>query len=155
MVMFIILSSHMAAQEIQPFTWLTGTWEMPGKQGGFRLEEWNQLDSQTLSGRGLKVVGTDTMVLETIRILAEGDAIWYIPTVPDQNNAEAIPFKLVRSGNYEFVFENPTHDFPQRIVYRFLPVIREHHLVASANDIIEVDVVSLEGEGIHFRFTRK
>lgn len=29
-----------------------------------------------------------------------------------------VAFKLVRNGPREAVFENPEHDFPQRIIYR-------------------------------------
>jgi len=33
-------------------------------------------------------------------------------------NAKPTVFKLVKSSESEVVFENPEHDFPQRIIYR-------------------------------------
>ena len=151
--MLICTSSF--AQDILPFKWLIGTWEMPRTQGGFRLESWLLKDSNTLLGKGLKVIGTDTTVLETIEIRADGENVWYIPTVPDQNNAEAVPFKLVLVNKNQFVFENQQHDFPQRIVYTFVPVSKETTDVVTVGDVIVVDVVALNDEGIHLRFTRK
>ena len=91
----------------------------PGPKVDIRLETWVQKDSNSLTGKGIKVVDTDTTLLESIEIKVDQGHTWYIPTVPDQNNATAIPFKLVSAGDHHFVFENPQHDFPQRIIYSF------------------------------------
>jgi uncharacterized protein DUF6265 len=143
------------SQSIEPFIWLEGTWEMPRPKGGFRLETWKQKDDVTLSGKGLKVINTDTSLLESIEIKIDQGESWYIPTVPDQNNATAIPFKLISSTVHQFVFENPQHDFPQRITYVFKPVMEGSTLISSRGDTLDVDVTSLEGDGIHYQFTRK
>lgn len=128
---------------------------MPRPKGGFRLETWKQKDDVTLSGKGLKVINTDTSLLESIEIKIDQGESWYIPTVPDQNNATAIPFKLISSTVHQFVFENPQHDFPQRITYVFKPVMEGSTLISSRGDTLDVDVTSLEGDGIHYQFTRK
>jgi hypothetical protein len=41
--------------------------------------------------------------------------LFYLPKVAE--NPYPVPFKLVSSENNRLVFENPGHDFPQRIIY--------------------------------------
>ncbi len=41
-----------------------------------------------------------------------------VDEAPRIGNREPVPFKLLRISETEVVFENPTHDFPQRIIYR-------------------------------------
>jgi hypothetical protein len=154
-VFFSILLQVGFSQSIDPFLWLEGTWEMPRPKGGFRLETWKQNDSNSLIGKGIKVVNVDTTLLESIEIKADNIETWYIPIVPDQNNATSILFKLVSSTDHQFVFENPQHDFPQRITYIFKPVMQRSILVSMPGDTLDVDVTSFEGDGIHYQFTRK
>ena len=154
-ILFSACLQYGITQSIDPFAWLEGTWEMPRPKGGFRLETWVQKDSTTLTGKGIKVVGKDTTLLESIEIKVDEGEIWYVPTVQDQNNATAIPFKLVSSTGHHYVFENPQHDFPQRITYVFKPGMNENQLKSSIGDTLDVGVTSLEGDGIHYQFARK
>src|SRR6185503_13529181 len=117
-VFCIILFSSFRANwkpKITPFLWLNGTWEMHRPVGGSRLEIWSQKNDESITGRGLRIEGPDTTLLEQIVLTYRDDYFWYIPTVPDQNNAMPIEFKLSKSENGNFTFENPEHDFPQRI----------------------------------------
>lgn len=50
-----------------------------------------------------------------IRQQADGD-IFYVAIPSGQKETS---FKLTKSDGKEVVFENPEHDFPQRIIYRF------------------------------------
>ena len=144
-----------ADPELKSWKWLIGTWEMPRPQGGYRIETWAMDSKNGFTGQDLKIVGSDTTLMENIKLLKDREGIWYIPTVPDQNQGQDIKFKLMQSNPYQFVFENPKHDFPQRITYHLKPIIRDIPLTSSKGDTIDVDVTSLQGEGIHFRFFRK
>ena len=73
-----------------------------------------------MHGKGFMMRGVDSMVNERIVLKKEGDSVMYIPTVAGQNNALPVPFKLKSSNDSVFIFENPAHDFPQRIIYRFV-----------------------------------
>ena len=136
------------------FSWLTGTWEMD-KGKTKRLEIWAKKDDATLHGSGLKLSGKDTILLERIELISRENQIFYIPTVPDQNNSLPVPFKLVQSENNSFVFENPEHDFPQRISYHFKPLTYTKPCVPMEGDTLLVRVESLNGNGISFDFYRK
>jgi hypothetical protein len=127
---------------------------MKYKNGSSRLEIWKMKTDTNLSGTGFKINGPDTILLESIELVFKDSTYWYIPTVPDQNDALPVHFKLSGSGEYHATFENETHDFPQRIVYTFKP-LRFDPYRASAGDSLFVRVESLKGEGIDFMFLRR
>lgn len=134
---------------------MQGTWEMSKPNGSYRLETWAAKDRTTMSGKGLKLVGKDTTLLESIQLYADHKDVWYVPTVTNQNDGAPVVFKMVSSTSHQFVFENPQHDFPQRIVYHFKPIEWSKEKIASPGDTLDVAVTSLDNQGIHFRFTRK
>lgn len=99
--------------------WLSGRWEgvAPGVKFG---ESWETLNDSVLSGKGFFVVGADTVSSETLRLVAEGENLFYEPTVKNQNDGKAVRFKLTSQTENSLVFENPAHDFPQKISYLLL-----------------------------------
>jgi len=48
------------------------------------------------------------------------DGIFYISIVEDQNKKRPISFKFTSELKNTFIFKNPDHDFPKRIVYEFI-----------------------------------
>lgn len=54
---------------------------------------------------------------EFMRIETRGEDVYYIARIGDSKQTPT-PFKLIRLEGQEAVFENPEHDFPQRIIYR-------------------------------------
>lgn len=152
-----LLSANWTATDktLTPFFWLTGTWETVRPNGSVRLETWEKKSDKLLLGQGLKVASGDTTILEYLRLEEQDQSIIYTPIVPDQNNGKGVAFALTRQEGMRFIFENPAHDFPQRITYAFKPINRIAGLEQSKGDTIDIDVTSLNGEGIHFRFFRK
>lgn len=155
LIMFLVIQIGGCAPGIHSFDWLNGTWEMPKPNGSVQVETWEEKDRTMMTGKGLKVVGKDTTILESIQLYADRKDIWYVPTVTDQNDGAPVAFKLVSSTSHQFVFENPVHDFPQRIVYHLKPIVWKKEINTSPGDTLDVAVTSMDGEGIHFRFTRK
>ena len=154
-VLYLMLISPVRCQEFNAFQWLAGTWEMPKPNGSFRLEVWESNGPNALSGKGMKVIAGDTTYLESIRLYLDEKDVWYTPTVTDQNGGQPVPFKLVSVVDHQYIFENPAHDFPQRIIYEFKPLHQEKPFVSSPGDTLEVSVTSMDVEGIDFRLTRK
>ena len=64
------------------------------------------------------IVNHDTIFSEKISLENRAGGLFYIPTVNNQNNGQAVSFKLISNTNGEYVFENKEHDFPQRIIYK-------------------------------------
>jgi len=57
-----------------------------------------------------------TMEFEFMQIRQEpGGGILFIAKPSGQPEAT---FKLIKGGDREVIFENPQHDFPQRVIYR-------------------------------------
>ncbi|NJO24997.1 MAG: hypothetical protein HC867_03165 [Bacteroidia bacterium] len=80
-------------------------------------EEWKTSGNDIMKSRSYRVNNNDTVMMETAELLKKGEDIFYIPTVPNQNQGKPVEFKLTSAQNNEYIFENPEHDFPQRIIY--------------------------------------
>ncbi len=72
-----------------------------------------------LQGGSYKIKGNDAIFLERVSLQYSKDGVFYIPIV-EENNMEPVSFKLTSNNNNSFVFENPHHDFPKRIVYEIV-----------------------------------
>ncbi len=156
-ILFVLLTFVFVkgSDPVETFTWLSGTWEMKKQNWGSRIESWTIQDENSIGGKGLRVKDQDTTLLESIELTFRDDHFWYIPTVSDQNNAQPVPFKLVKSRGFHFIFENPEHDFPQRIVYHMKPMRIAPEYIASTGDTLYVRAEKLDGEGIDYTFFRQ
>jgi uncharacterized protein DUF6265 len=97
--------------------WLIGSWENKLETG--RLSEtWTKTNDTVYSGASYFIKEKDTLSNEQIMLTQKQGELFYIPTVQGQNNNEPVIFKLTSSTAKQMVFENPLHDFPQKITYR-------------------------------------
>lgn len=112
--------------------WLPGKWENQTQRGKM-IEEWSKVNDSTYSGKSYMITTTDSISLESIALKKEGNNIFYIPTVKGQNNDQPVKFKLTSSSANQLVFENPAHDFPQKITYT---LESENSLTAEISGII-------------------
>ncbi len=103
-------------KDIRKATWLIGTWENK-KQRGSIYETWVKISDTELSGKSYILKNKDTIIFETVRLVKEQDNLFYIPTVNNQNNHLPVRFVLTTISDTVLIFENPQHDFPQRISY--------------------------------------
>jgi len=103
--------------DIRKALWLIGEWQHQTARG-ILYERWKQTSNTSLAGKSYYLNNKDTTVLETITIKQDKQNLWYIPTVTGQNNGKAVSFKLTEITIDKMVFENPEHDFPQKITYR-------------------------------------
>ncbi|MFO7670115.1 MAG: hypothetical protein R6W31_10690 [Bacteroidales bacterium] len=65
------------------------------------------------------LTGEVVTIIEYLDITRNDDEIVYTATVPEQNQGNGIHFIQTRSDG-TFTFENPDHDFPQKIDYQML-----------------------------------
>jgi Domain of unknown function (DUF6265) len=97
---------------------LEGNWTMQTRRGPL-FESWMIVNDSCLRGKTYRLMNnTDTILLEEVQIVQKGTAIFYIPIVEGQNNGEPVLFKFVKIENGTFTFDNPEHDFPQRVIYQ-------------------------------------
>jgi hypothetical protein len=112
--------------------WLIGKWENQTSRGKM-IEDWSFINDSTLGANSYMITATDSTSLESVRLVKEDQAIYYIPTVKGQNNDLPVKFKLTSVSASEMVFENPDHDFPQKITYT---LISENSLLAEISGIV-------------------
>ena len=99
------------------FEWLSGHW--CGESGGELMEEmWLPPEGSVALGVGRTVRNGITTSHEFLRIETR-DGVTSLTAI--HNGQAPTPFKLTASGSDWARFENPQHDFPQRIEYRRTP----------------------------------
>jgi hypothetical protein len=119
---------------------LEGSWV--AKMGNEEvMESWKQESDTLFRGAGFEIAGSDTTLFETISLVKRSSDVFYIVSVPGQNDELPVSFRLTGSQEHEFTFENPDHDFPDKIVYRF---IDDDHLQAIVSGIVRNEPRSLE-----------
>jgi hypothetical protein len=116
-VLFLLAasSSPAGAASIADLDWLAGCWISVGGEAGSG-EQWMAPAGGTLLGVGRTVKNGRTVAHEFMQIREiEPGKIAFIARPSGQ--AEAT-FPLTKAAEREVVFENPQHDFPQRVIYR-------------------------------------
>lgn len=102
--------------KIKTAEWLIGNWETKTPDGTL-TESWQKVDDSTFSATSYFIKGKDTLHNERIILSQKGENLTYSATVNGQNNDKAIDFPSTSETETKLVFENPQHDFPQKITY--------------------------------------
>ena len=97
--------------------WLLGKWENQSAEGNLS-ESWKKLNDSTFQGNSYFIKNKDTLHFETILLQQKGEDLTYSAAVRGQNNDKAVAFKLTNATEKELFFENPKHDYPQKISYK-------------------------------------
>ena len=102
------------------FAFVLGSWEMHTPKGKI-IEQWTQNADQSLSGKSYRInTKGDSLLTESLQIRKIGNDTFYCSTVTGQNEGKETCFKLISTKGEIYIFEDKTHDFPQRIVYQNL-----------------------------------
>lgn len=96
--------------------WLIGNWENKSPDG-LLTENWQKVNDSTFSATSYFIKGKDTLHFEKIVLSQKGEKLTYSATVNGQNNDKAIDFPSTSETATKLVFENPQHDYPQKITY--------------------------------------
>ena len=117
--------------QIKTANWLLGKWSVKMADGDLS-ESWKQLNDSTFQAESFFIKGKDTLHFESIILQQKGENLFYNATVNGQNENKAVAFKLTKKTEKQLVFENPKHDYPQKITYT---LITKDSLVASISGI--------------------
>lgn len=104
------------APNLKDFEWLLGTWKRESAKS-VTLESWRKLSERTFEGEGVrrsKATG-DSVLVESLLLAEMRGEIFYLAKVAE--NRLPVAFRLTSLEGGRAVFENPEHDFPQRITY--------------------------------------
>jgi hypothetical protein len=100
-------------QSLQDAAWLTGCWELKSDTRRV-VERWQASGSEMTGNSRTWVNGVDREG-EMLRLLVDSDTLVYAAHPGGQAPTR---FRAKIASPNELVFENLTHDFPQRILYR-------------------------------------
>jgi Domain of unknown function (DUF6265) len=105
-------------QKFKALQLLEGKWASANNMIYF--ENWKILNDSILVGKAFSLQDQDTLFLESLQLVLDNNKILYQAKVGNQNKGRIIPFVLNKSSGKTFVFENPEHDYPQRIIYQIV-----------------------------------
>jgi hypothetical protein len=99
---------------MEGLAWLEGSWDRETRRG-VTTERWSRLDDGNYRGDAIVAPpdGPDRTI-ERLQLVLRADEVIYIAEPVGQTRTE---FTLTSWNETEFVFENPEHDFPTKIVY--------------------------------------
>jgi len=101
------------SSEIQKLAWMAGSWA--GEKDGVRIEEhWAAPRGATMIGMHRDLRGDRTVGFEFFRVVEDSLGLVYLSQPGGQ---PPTPFRMKSLEDRKVVFENPVHDFPQRILY--------------------------------------
>ena len=115
-LLFVTMSvtAQGAKAAIADLSWMAGSWT--GESRGIQMEEhWTAPKGNSMVGIHRDIGNGRTLLFEFLRIEQQGDQIVYL-SMPN-GRSPATPFPLKEVSGTRVVFENPAHDFPQRIIY--------------------------------------
>ena len=102
---------------IDDLAWLSGCWASANQEPG-STEQWMPPAGGTMIGANRSVRDGKTVAFEFMRIVEHEDGgLEFIASPSGQNTAS---FAMSSLADHEVVFENPDHDFPQRVIYRLV-----------------------------------
>ena len=108
-------SLPLSATEIAELAWLSGCWQSDANKRQV-TEHWMKPAGGTMLGINRTLSDGKTTAFEFMRIQQqENGEIYFIVQPSGQKEAR---FKLTTATEDEVIFENPKHDFPQRVIYR-------------------------------------
>lgn len=102
--------------QLEKANWLLGRWENNSPQGNLS-EIWKKENDSTLFGESYFVIKKDTVFAESVSLEERNGKVSYVVTVPDQNEEKPVAFELTSAEANSLIFENPKHDFPNKIIY--------------------------------------
>jgi hypothetical protein len=109
----VAASSPSEAPSVERLSWLAGTWS--GESGGMRMEEhWMEPRGGMMLGLHRDLLPGGKLFFEYLRIETTEQGIAYVAS---PRGGRSTRFPLLEMTERRVVFENPDHDFPQRIAY--------------------------------------
>lgn len=103
--------------DTRSFDWLTGCWRQD-RDNGYYEEVWLKPVADGSLGASREVRGGRTMSHEFMRLELRADGT--LAYIASPSGQDATEFKGIEHSPGKLVFENPQHDYPTRIEYRYV-----------------------------------
>jgi hypothetical protein len=110
-----VAADNASVARIADFSFMAGCWR--GGDAQTSMEEvWTRADGGTMMGTARVLAGGKTVFSEFVEVAEKPAGL--VMTVALGIGKPGVSFTRIPAGADEVVFENPKHDFPQRIRYR-------------------------------------
>jgi hypothetical protein len=108
--------AQVSGLSVHHLSWIAGCWRQ-SSSGGARIidEQWMEPRGGMMLGMSRTVRGDSVLEFEQLRIFARDGRLVYHAKPSGQEPAD---FEARSASDSLVTFENPAHDFPQRIIYR-------------------------------------
>lgn len=121
LVIALVCLHHGFAQRQPTFEYWEGAWIQAATEKRLATgERWIRNSPTNWSGASYQLKNNDTLWQEKVQLLVGNDRTQYIVTATNakgEPQGEPVTFTLTSFTPTKWVFENPTHDYPRRIVY--------------------------------------
>lgn len=117
LIFLLLIFGCSQKENMKQCEWILGNWMFTTDRGTF-YESWTKQDITHFKGSGCFVIKGDTVFKESLMLENKNGGIFYIPTIANQNGGKPVEFMMMAMGK-ELIFENQSHDFPKRIVYKY------------------------------------
>jgi Domain of unknown function (DUF6265) len=107
--------ARIAEARITDLSWLSGCWAAEGGEPG-SMEHWLPVAGGTLFGVSRTVRQGKTVAHEFLQIRPDAQGQLVLIALP--SGQQEATFALQAMTEHAVTFANPTHDFPQRVIYR-------------------------------------
>lgn len=123
--------------------WLLGHW-VADDGVSITSESWVKVSALTFEGIGQSKskATNERQHSESLRLIEVASELFYVAK-PEQNSLP-VSFKLTHCSSKQAVFENPAHDFPQRLEYQL-----------GTTNKMTVTVSGAAGKKFDINFTRR
>jgi len=110
---FLLMTQSATRSDVDDLAWMSGQWQTAD---GATEESWTAPRGGMMLGVGRTTRDGVVREYEFLRLQAGADGVpvyWGSP-----NGATPVGFRLSQAGPSSATFDNPAHDYPQRIRYR-------------------------------------
>lgn len=124
-VLFLVLGGCSSSNGLRSdyrmadLAWMAGSWQSIESDDAavtISEEHWTDGSGGMMFGVNRLIADDQTVFFEFLRIESDDDnERWYI--AQPRGRSPGTRFRLTELNNQRAVFENPEHDFPQRIIY--------------------------------------
>ena len=111
-----ILGQTAVSRSLTDLGFIAGCWESAAGKKSQTTEQWMKPSGGMMLGMGRTIADGKAVDYEFMRFEQRGSDLIFISR--PRSNKEDTEFKMITLTPTEAVFENPTHDFPQRVIYR-------------------------------------
>ena len=117
------IATSASEASLSQLSWLGGCWNLQGTETGSG-EQWMPLAGGSMLGVSRVIHQSRTVAFEFMRIAQDTDGS--IAFYAQPSGKPPTRFAVNRINDREVVFENPGHDFPQRVSYRLASPTQLH-----------------------------